>query len=97
MIPVTGLLVSAIVFVFAVIPSVQLARWLVRRDALTNRKGAFIAFWISMLLGGFLGLLKADLSDVVFGAFYLSFGTIAFWAAAVRNQEVEQAVDGNPH
>ena len=91
MVPVTGLLVSALFFFIAVLPSVQLARWIVRKDDLTNEKGGLIAFWISCLIGGFLGLFKGDLLDIILGALYLSIGTLAFWAFAIKNQEANKA------
>lgn len=84
MVPLTGLLVSALIFAIAVFPIVQLVRWIVRKENLTNSRGAFIAFWISLLLGGFLGLLQADLMDAIVGSLYIGFGTLVFWATAVK-------------
>ncbi|HEX7261576.1 MAG TPA: hypothetical protein VF258_07145 [Luteolibacter sp.] len=89
-VPVTGLLVSALIFAIAVLPIVQLARWIVRKDELTIRKGAFMAFWISLLAGGFLGILKADFLNAIMGSLYLGFGTLVFWTASVKDH-VKQA------
>jgi hypothetical protein len=46
--------------------------------------GGFIAFWIALLLGGFLGLFRNELLNGVLGGLYVGFGVLAFWAIAVK-------------
>jgi len=85
-VPMIGALVSSIIFLILVLPSVLISRWLVRKERFPEQKARMIVLWVSILIGGFSGLLTSDAVGMFASAIYVGCGAIVFWITAVRDR-----------